>query len=230
MSRSNDSCILFFVKYPAFGRVKTRLAEHLDREIVTQLYKNFIADILVALRSLNTNLKIFFDPPDAQLKFQQWLGKEHSYAPQTGENLGQKMKNAFQRTFADNFSKAVIIGSDSPDLPENFLRQAFSALESHDAVIGPASDGGYYLIGFSKKTFLPEAFDNISWSTNIVFEQTVNILKQHRRNVYPLPKWYDVDTLDDLNALLLRNKNTAFNKSETYSYLTSNKLWSGSNV
>jgi len=229
MSGQDNNCILFFLKYPTRGQVKTRLSAKLGSQTAIGLYKNFILDILSTLRKLNLPFKIFFYPGVAQEKLTEWLGQQYSYVPQCGKDLGERMKNAFLHTF-DNFSRIVIIGSDSPDLSQDFLRQAFRSLDTHDVVIGPASDGGYYLIGFSKKAFLPEAFDNISWSTDSVFEQTVNVLNQHRRKIYFLPQWYDVDTLDDLKSLLSRNRNTTFKKSKTYFYSTSNKLWSGSDV
>lgn len=219
MNHTNDSCVLFFIKYPAIGLVKTRLAKHLGQKCATQVYKNFVIDLLPTLTNLNADLKIFFDPPGAKKQIQQWLGEEYSYAPQIGQNLGQKMKNAFKYAFAESFSKAVVIGSDSPDLPEDFLRQAFSALDSHDAVVGPGLDGGYYLIGFSKQSFVPQVFEGVSWSTPVVCEQTLNTLRKHKLKVHLLPKWYDVDVLSDLNKLVLRNKDTAFLKSKTLAFI-----------
>lgn len=224
MNHDRDNCVLLFVKYPAPGRVKTRLAEDIGPKETTKIYKNFVIDILATLRSINATIKIFFTPAGAQQQIQNWLGKEYSYVAQSGGTLGEKMKNAFEYVFAENFSKVIIIGSDSPDLPEDFLGQAFSALDSNDVVIGPADDGGYYLIGFSYDHFLPEVFEAISWSSDRVFEQTVNILKQHQRKVYLLPQWSDVDTLADLKSLVSRNKNTAFTKSATFLYLEQNEL------
>ncbi len=224
MNHNSDSCIIFFVKYPAAGRVKTRLAQQIGQHEAAQLYKNFVTDLLGALRDLNENLKIFFDPPDAESRFQQWLGEEYSYVPQSGQGLGQKMKNAFLYTFESGFKHAVIIGSGSPDLPMDFVDSALSALDTNDAAIGPSSDGGYYLIAFSKTGFVPEVFDDISWNSDSVFEQTVNILQRYGANVRLLPQWYDVDTLADLKTFLRRNKNTEFDKSATYSYLLKNEL------
>jgi glycosyltransferase A (GT-A) superfamily protein (DUF2064 family) len=86
-------------------------------------------------------------------------------------------------------------------------------------VIGPSSDGGYYLIGFSKAHFLPDIFDGISWSTEYVFQQTIDVLKGHSTDVHILPQWFDVDTPADLRELIERNRNTAFNKSKTFTYL-----------
>ena len=160
----------------------------------------------------------------------EWLGEQHCYRPQTGNNLGERLKNAFDNSFEEGFSKVVAIGADSPDRPVNYLIESFEALAAHDAVIGPANDGGYYLIGFSKEGFIPEAFDNISWSSDGVFEQTVRILKRHGRKVYLLPMWHDVDTIADLKSLLLRTRNTAFEKSKTYLYLTADGSWSKPDV
>ena len=81
------------------------------------------------------------------------------------------MENAFQRCFADGFTAVVLIGSDIPDLPPEILAEAFAALDSRGAVIGPAVDGGYYLIGFTKEMFAPGVFEGISWSTEAVFRR-----------------------------------------------------------
>lgn len=223
MSGVIENCVLFFVKYPAVGRVKTRLAKQLGRKAASDLYKNFVNDILAMLNNLSVSLKIFFDPPDTKKQIQQWLGEKYSYAPQTGQGLGQRMKNAFLQAFSEGFKSVIIIGSDSPDLPADFINRALSVLNTHDVVIGPSSDGGYYLIGFVRDTFLPEVFEEISWGSDSVFEQTINILKQHKQKLYLLPQWYDVDTSEDLKSLLLRNKNTAFTKSATISHLRVNK-------
>lgn len=223
MNGGNESCILLFVKYPNVGRVKTRLAEHIGQNVAADLYKNFVADILTTLHTLSVNFKIVFYPPDVENQFHQWLSEKYSYAPQIGRDLGQRIKNAFLQAFSDGFNSVVIIGSDSPDLPADFVNRALSVLNTRDVVIGPSSDGGYYLIGFVRDAFLPEVFEEISWGSDSVFEQTINILKQHKQKLYLLPQWYDVDTSEDLKSLLLRNKNTAFPKSATISHLREKK-------
>lgn len=219
MNNLSDSCVLFFIKYPAKGKVKTRLAEKLGALAATELYKNFILDTLLTLEKLNVPFKICYPPDSAKERLTKWLGQKYSYMAQTGTDLGQRMKNALAATFNENFQRAVIIGSDLPDLPADFLTKAFNALESQNAVIGPSSDGGCYLIGFSKSSFLPEAFDNIQWNTNDVFRQTIALLNQHSLSVYILRHWSDIDTLKDLNELATRNINTDFNKSKTFTYL-----------
>lgn len=216
MNGENKNCILFFIKYPSAGEVKTRLAKHLVPDIAADLYKNFVEDVLATLQDLNISFKIFFAPSDAQEKFRKWLGKKYSYVLQIGQDLGQRMKNAFLHTFTEGFNSVVIIGSDSPDLPAEYLELAFHALDTNDVVIGPSSDGGYYLIGFVKDKFSPEVFDRICWSTENVFEQTINTLKHSKHKLYVLPLWHDIDTSADLNELIKRNRRTAFNQSETF--------------
>jgi rSAM/selenodomain-associated transferase 1 len=230
MNDDNDNCVLFFVKYPTPGKVKTRLAQEVGSDQAVELYKCFVEDVVTLLDRLNIHFKFYFYPADARKRFMSWLGQKYDYVPQVGTDLGKRMQSAFSHAFEEGFRRAVIIGSDIPDLPEDFLRQAFWEMDTHDVVLGPANDGGYYLVGFTRKGFLPEAFENVAWSSDSVFEQTVSILKQNRRRVCLLPQWYDVDTLADFASLLSRNKNTAFNKSRTFCYLTTKKSWSSTNV
>lgn len=227
---TNNQCILFFAKSPIKGRVKTRLSAEIGDDQAVELYKCFVEDLIALLEGLKLHFKCCFRPPDAKQVFIEWLGQKHCYIPQTGDNLGERLGNAFRMTFEENFTKALVIGSDSPDLPADFLRKALQALDTYDAVVGPCLDGGYYLIGFTKSGFCHHAFDGIVWGTDSVFQQTLEALEKNRRSVYLLPQWHDVDTLESLKSLFLRNKSTAFNKSKTSSYLTKNKLWSDTNV
>ncbi|MHC4575406.1 MAG: TIGR04282 family arsenosugar biosynthesis glycosyltransferase [Planctomycetota bacterium] len=164
-------------------------------------------------------LRIFFEPADALPNLRSWLGSHYSFVPQTGRDLGEKMKNAFIHGFAEGFSKLVLIGSDLPDLPADFLKQGLHALDTHDAVIGPSSDGGYYLIGFTKDAFLPKTFKNIPWGQTNVFQRTMNILEQHPKTTHILPQWHDVDTLGDLKSLCLRYEQSSLDQSRTATFL-----------
>lgn len=219
MDMSTDNCVLFFVKYPVPGKVKTRLCAEFGEKVVTALYKNFVLDALSTIRQLNVPFQICFEPESARNKMKQWLGEQYSYSAQKGSNLGDRMKNALAQTFEKNCSRTILIGSDLPDLPAAFLSEALQSLESNHAVLGPSYDGGYYLIGSSKAHFLPEVFDGISWSTRNVFQQTIDVLKKHSRKVHILPQWFDVDTHADLKDFIDRNRNTTFNKSKTFTYL-----------
>jgi glycosyltransferase A (GT-A) superfamily protein (DUF2064 family) len=134
------------------------------------------------------------------------------------------MKNAFCYAFTEGFRRVILVGSDSPDLPGDFLRNAIVELQTHDMVLGPSSDGGYYLIGFRDDTFLPSVFDGISWSSSTVFQETIAKVKNEGRSLSLLPAWSDVDLISDLKNLVRRNRNTAFKSSHTISYLRRNKI------
>ena len=230
MYNSNKDCVLIFVRCPIVGEVKTRLAKETGPRVAADLYRNFIIDILGNLRELNVDLRVFFDPPNALGVLQGLIGDHYFCVPQMGDDLGLKMKNAFSETFDEGLERVVLVGSDSPDLPVDFLERAFITLGEYDAVIGPSVDGGYYLMGFTKEGFCPQAFDGIDWGSGRVFQQTFNILKRHKRDVYRLPTWHDVDNLSDLELLFERNKNTAFRYSQTIRCITSNIIESIYNV
>jgi rSAM/selenodomain-associated transferase 1 len=172
------------------------------------------------LDKTNFTIVICYYPKDALDKFTMWLGSHYHYLPQKGDNLGQRMKRSFIDAFANNFEQAIIIGSDSPDLPLDYINEAFSSLKTHDVVIGPCLDGGYYLIGFAQNNFLPRAFEGIQWSTETVFSETMNVLSDEGLKIHILPKWSDVDTLSDLKTLFKRNQETEFSSSETMSFLS----------
>jgi glycosyltransferase A (GT-A) superfamily protein (DUF2064 family) len=134
------------------------------------------------------------------------------------------MKNAFEDCFSEGFKSVVLIGSDLPDLPSKLIEDAFAALDNpKDAVIGPATDGGYYLIGFRYDKFLPAVFEGLAWGTGSVFSETLNILQTRGYQTAIMPKWQDIDTRDDLINLMERNKSTAFAHSQTMKYLAANR-------
>ena len=219
--QKNRQCLLLFLKYPERGKVKSRLAKDLNKDITILLYKNFILDLLDTLKKGRFRVKICFYPPDSKEKVTDWLGNNYVYMPQKGKDLGERMKNAFMTVYSEGFSKAVLIGSDIPDLNNAVLDEACEC-DDHDAVIGPASDGGYYLIGFKNNTFLPEIFEGIQWGRGTVFKKTVEILKRNNRKVHILPEWQDIDRLDDLRALFDRNRDTEFANSRTMVFLSAN--------
>jgi rSAM/selenodomain-associated transferase 1 len=213
--------VLIFGKSPENGDVKTRLADEIGTDHAVEFYKCCVEDTLTWLKSLDIHFKFYFWPPDGKESLMNWLGSSLEYNVQQGDNLGEKMDSAFIEAFSDNFQNVLIIGSDSPDLPAEFIDMSFSELRNHDAVIGPSSDGGYYLIGFKKETYCPEVFNDILWSSSGVLQKSLRILEQQQRKVYLLPQWHDIDTLADLKDMLSRNKNTAFNKSQTFACLNS---------
>ena len=219
-----DVLILFFIKYPEPGSVKTRLAESIGSEEAAQIYRNFILDHLTKLKMAQLPVRICFYPEEKLEILKGWLGHGYEYNPQTGADLGERMVAAFQEAFSDGQRRAILMGSDSPDLPQSFLEESLTVLNTHDAVIGPAMDGGYYLIGFRNETFLPEAFEGIDWDTESVFRKTLSLLKEHKRRVYVLPVWNDIDTMEDLRQLIKRSEDTGFSTSKTMSFIMEHKI------
>jgi rSAM/selenodomain-associated transferase 1 len=220
---SAQRCVLIFLKSPDPGMVKSRLSRDIGAETVLSLYKNFCLDLLETLRRGRHAFKIFFYPPESEERIAEWLGRDCSYVPQRGSDLGERMKNAFILTFAEGFSRVLLIGSDIPDLPNTILHEAFG-FESYDAVIGPAFDGGYYLIGFKNNTFLPEIFEGIPWGADGVFKKTMERFRMSRCKVHLLPTWRDVDTSDDLRALVEKNRDTEFADSRTMAFISKNRV------
>jgi rSAM/selenodomain-associated transferase 1 len=221
--RAIKDCVVLFVKAPRKGQVKTRISPVIGETITLGLYKAFVADIIETLqKEPQYSIRIAFYPKEAKGKIVRWLGKQHTYLPQTGNVLGERMANAFDQVFSEGFEKALIIGSDIPDLPRSIITHALESLSTRDAVIGPSFDGGYYLIGFRHDTFSPAVFESIEWGTDAVLFQT---LKRFEKThvVQILPLWRDIDNLLDIKGLLGRSKNTIFEDSRTISFIKSNK-------
>ena len=219
----NDALTLFFVKYPEPGKVKTRLAASIGLDMAAELYGNFVLDLLAKLESTRLPFKICFYPEQKRELLTGWLGDGHDYMAQKGADLGERILAAFLQVFEGGYRRVVLVGSDFPDLPQAFFEESLSALNTHDAVIGPAMDGGYYMIGFRKETFFHQAFEGMPWGTEGVFRQTLSILKAHRKRVYVLPVWNDIDTLEDLRQLTERAKDSGLAHSETISFLSKHK-------
>lgn len=197
----DDRCLLFFVKKPEKGKVKSRLAAVIGEDSAVSVYKSLVAQMLSTLNRGTFPLCICFFPKNAQKSIENWLGRKYRYLPQNGKDLGERMRNSFMDGFAMGHKRVVLIGSDIPDLPMKYIEEAFQSLKEMDAVIGPAYDGGYYLIGFKEKSFSPQVFDGIDWGTKSVFDETIRKLKRFGRAVHTLPCHRDIDTVEDLKRL-----------------------------
>ena len=196
---------MVFVKAPRKGTVKTRLARDVGDETATRLYRGFVLDVLDLIRNDGAReVVICHAPPDASGEIREWLGPMNIYRPQSGGDLGQRMCAAFRKAFADGVDRALLMGTDLPDLPPEVVDSADAALRSADAVLGPSRDGGYYLIGFNRNGFEPAVFREIPWSTDAVFRLTERILTRRGRRFRVLPVWRDVDDVADLRNLMDR--------------------------
>lgn len=189
-----ENLLLIFMKNPEKGKVKTRLAKTLGKEKAYQTYLKLLDFTINVAEDVQAHKQIwysaFIDETDGlgEPKFEKKLQK--------GENLGERMLNAFRNGFEENFKKIVIIGSDCPAISTEIIEDAFSKLDQNDVVIGPSEDGGYYLLGLTR--MLPEVFKDITWSTGKVFSETVNVLKQKNLDYGELPTLNDIDTEEDL--------------------------------
>jgi len=202
----DDRCLLFFIKNPEKGKVKTRLASAIGEKMAVKLYKRFLLEMLFTLNKGTFLFYLCYSPESPLSSLKDWLGDHYLFMAQTGEDLGERMKNGFLEAISMNFKRVVLIGSDIPDLSIEFIEAAFTSLQEKDAVIGPSLDGGYYLIGFKKETFSPRVFEGIYWSTASVFEKTLKVLEQEGLTVHTLQPLRDIDTVEDLRIRDLRKK------------------------
>ncbi|MHC4307268.1 MAG: TIGR04282 family arsenosugar biosynthesis glycosyltransferase [Planctomycetota bacterium] len=195
-----STSLIIFAKSPIPGKVKTRLTPFITPTEAAELYKAFVTDIICDTHKLKCErVTIAYTPSNAEATFQNIYGQSVDYLPQKGDNLGERMKNAFKHSFHKGSTRTVIIGTDSPTLPLSYIRDAFDVLKEVPVTIGPTFDGGYYLIGLSEQN--DAIFDGIDWSTSRVFGQTLTRIQAINKQLYVLPPWYDVDTSDNLEFL-----------------------------
>jgi rSAM/selenodomain-associated transferase 1 len=214
-----STVLLLFVRYPESGKVKTRLAATIGADEAAELYRSFVLDILATLELCGLPLRVYFEPLEKETDLRTWLGTGYVLKPQRGRDLGARMGRAFEEAFDEGFTRGILLGSDIPDLPLAFLQEATDALRRQDAVIGPARDGGYYLIGFRRDSIPPDVFEDIPWSTAAVARETMARLETRGCRIHRLPEWADVDTAEDLAALAKRARNSDFTRSRTMDYV-----------
>lgn len=185
--------LMVFVKNPEPGKVKTRLAEKIGNHEAARIYEKLLSITERAVAPLYCDKKIYYQ--DFIGAGDLWKKKGYVQVLQPEGGLGEKMASVFRENLR-TYDKAVIIGSDCPGISSDHLEEAFAHLNDHDVVIGPALDGGYYLLGLNH--FEPSLFSNKSWSTEKVFEETVTTLKNKGYSYHLLPVLNDIDTLEDL--------------------------------
>jgi rSAM/selenodomain-associated transferase 1 len=203
----HQTALVIFAKAPIPGQVKTRLCPPLTPDEAATLHGSFVLDTLERTKTAVAKLKLPLDrylacAPSATHVFFKIMEERQSVKliDQVGADLGARMNQAFQRLFAQGYRQVVLIGTDVPTLPLSHFKQALLALENHDLVLGPALDGGYYLIGL--KRMAPELFVDMSWSTNQVLGLTQEKAATIGLKVSLIQPWRDVDTLADLEALI----------------------------
>ncbi|MDP2600371.1 MAG: TIGR04282 family arsenosugar biosynthesis glycosyltransferase [Deltaproteobacteria bacterium] len=184
--------LLMFAKYPEAGRVKSRLAATIGAANAASAYKTMVEIVVKKTRPCNGEFAqvLYYDPPELREKFQSWL-QMILLEPQSGGDLGERMKQAFTQNLAET-KQAVLIGTDCIDVDRSLIWKAFQNLDTADLVLGPAKDGGYYLIGC--RQVYPEIFTGIDWGTERVFSQTLRVAEKLKLRVSCLPELEDIDT------------------------------------
>jgi hypothetical protein len=195
-----NTAVNVFAKVPAPGLVKTRLTPPLDIDEAADLYAAFLQDALAQYATLEADIRLYLAPSGFDL-MKYDIPDCVSLHEQIGEDLGARMARAFVETFAAGYERVVILGTDHPTLPSAFIEVAFDALSSgRSVVIGPADDGGYYLLGMND--FIPELFRKMEYSHEEVFQQTLDRIPSKGVDVTILPVWYDIDRPDDVLRLV----------------------------
>lgn len=188
-----------FCKHPRPGHVKTRLAEHIGHQTAASLSAAFLDDLTLQFRSAGERRILGFWPAESAGYFRKFVRIGFSLWPQPEGDLGTRQAAFFRETLQSDGDRAVLIGSDSPTIPREYVQLAFDRLEDFDCVIGPATDGGYYLVGLRHPA--PGLFENITWSDSSVLDQMVRRIVAAELSFALLPPWYDIDNVDDLRML-----------------------------
>ncbi|MCC6410485.1 MAG: TIGR04282 family arsenosugar biosynthesis glycosyltransferase [Saprospiraceae bacterium] len=185
--------LILFIRNPELGKVKTRLAASIGNEKALEIYRFLLDHTRRTALEVQAKRMLFYSENITQND--EWDEAFFEKHQQHHGDLGARMHHAFQKAFETGAKKVVIAGSDCPELEAGILQQAFDLLDTHDTVLGPSIDGGYYLLGL--KTPSPELFENMVWSIETVFSQTLTRLKNTGKSCALLPVLNDIDTEED---------------------------------
>jgi len=185
------------IKYPEPGKVKTRLAKDIGNSRAAEIYRHVAEAVMTNTAPVDQGYDriVFYDPLERLHDFKQWLPGNH-FIVQQGDDVGERMDRAIRELMARGAGKAVLTGGDIPALNSTIISGAFAALNHADIVIGPAADGGYYLIGMNEPH--GEIFRSIPWSTERVFERTIKTIEELHLTVAGMPVLSDIDRVEDL--------------------------------
>jgi len=220
--------LAIMAKRPQAGDVKTRLCPPLTPEEAAELAQCFLFDKFDQVcRVPGVERFLAFSPPDAETFFRSQAGGAFSLLPQQGTDLGERLADLSERLLRAGFAAVMIIGADSPTLPDSVLQEAHAVLAQNraDVVLGPTEDGGYYLIGLRKPR--RDLFCGIAWSTDAVLRQTVARADAVGLRTHLLPPWYDVDVPSDLRRLARDVADERTSAPRTRSYLLTRAPFAG---
>jgi len=200
--RTGGAHILLFARYPVPGKAKTRLIPEIGEATAARVHRRMTEHAAAAVRACGDVEATVCFTGARRKDFRAWLGPAFRYHRQSSGGLGERLRSAFEAAFGKGAEMVLAAGSDAPDMTAAVLRQALEALFDHDAVIGPAADGGYYLIGMRRP--LPEVFRSIDWGTDRVYSQTAASFMRHGLSFAELGVLNDIDRPEDLP--LVRNR------------------------
>jgi rSAM/selenodomain-associated transferase 1 len=196
---SSTRVLGLFAKEPRVGEVKTRLAAESSPAWAAEVAAAFLYDLVERLSGVPARRVLAFAPAESGAYFADVARGRFQVKAQTSGNLGDRLAAFFRDEFAAGAEAVVVLGTDSPTVPPAHVEQAFALLRQADVVLGPATDGGYYLIGAAREP--PPIFAGIAWGTAGVLAETVARLRESGRRLALLPPWYDVDTRTDWKML-----------------------------
>jgi rSAM/selenodomain-associated transferase 1 len=196
----SKNLLIIFTRNPELGKVKTRLAKTIGNENALSIYRTLLFQTERSVREINCDKTVFYSEKISNKDI--WDNFIYQKSQQNGKNLGERMFNAFSEAFKNNYEKVIIIGSDLYDLLPNHINEAFQMLKNNDVVLGPADDGGYYLIGMN--SLISQVFKNKIWGSSTVLKETLNDLND--KSVYLLETLNDIDVYDDLKNIEAFNK------------------------
>ncbi|WP_462247844.1 TIGR04282 family arsenosugar biosynthesis glycosyltransferase [Ekhidna sp.] len=189
----SDRLLMIFVKNLIPGMVKTRLAEDIGIDKALDVYQELVRHTHKITKKIEVNKAVYYSE---YVEIEDvWDNGDFELTSQKGFTLGEKMSNAFDEAF-DSHNKVIIIGSDCYDLSSKVINTAFELLEENDVVVGPAKDGGYYLLGMNE--FFPQLFQDKEYSTDTVLKELLEEAEELELSVYQLPTLSDIDTFEDL--------------------------------
>lgn len=191
-----STALIIFVRHPELGKVKTRLAKVIGDEKALSIYELLLQHTRQITLPLNIQKFIYY--ADKVEEYDLWNEPGFVKRRQFGDDLGERMANAFKELFDQGFKKVLIIGSDCYQLQTVVIEEAIELLDTHETVIGPTFDGGYYLLGMTG--FIPELFQDKTWSTDHVCKQTIGDLNNLERSFILLKRLHDVDEAADLEV------------------------------
>jgi rSAM/selenodomain-associated transferase 1 len=188
--------LIIFAKAPILGSVKSRIAASIGPVKALEIYQTILCKLFTNLRSLN-NVQVRVTPDASAAEFSVLCSLSWTFRPQGEGDLGARLYRAFAESFEQETEPVVIVGSDCPEVTTGDIHDAFAALNAHDLVLGPALDGGYWLIGLRQPC--AALFDQIDWSTPRVLNQTLQCARDQNLRVHMLRELSDVDTIEDWN-------------------------------